>query len=115
MNAWQELVKMALLGTEKMPLQTAVLPQNIQNILEKADKTDKEAYFLKAAALTLTYWKAGRLPDKTPLPDMVAAPDETRNAGLVELPDSFRPISPPGPPNSACSWNASSTNRDLRL
>jgi hypothetical protein len=77
MNAWQELVKMALLGTEKMPLQTAVLPQNIQNILEKADKTDQEAYFLKAAALTLPYWKAGRLPDKTPLPDMVAAPDET--------------------------------------
>lgn len=79
MKAWQELVKMALLGIEKIPLQTAVLPQNIQNILEKADKTDQEAYFLKAAALTLTYWKAGRLPDKTPLPDMVAAPDETLN------------------------------------
>ncbi len=78
MNAWQELVKMALLGTEKMPLQTAILPQNIQNILEKADKTDKEAYFLKAAALTLTYWKAGHIPDKTPLPDIAAAPDETQ-------------------------------------
>lgn len=79
MNAWQELVKMALLGTEKMSLQTAVLPQNIQNILEKADKTDQEAYFLKAAALTLTYWKAGRLPDKTPLPEIAVAPDETLN------------------------------------
>ncbi len=29
--------------------------------------------------------------------------------------NSFRPISPPGPPNSACLWNASSTNRGLRL
>ena len=29
--------------------------------------------------------------------------------------NSFRSISPPGPPNSACLWNASSTNRGLRL
>jgi hypothetical protein len=78
MNAWQELVKMALLGTDKMPLQTAVLPQNIQNLLsKKADDTDKEAHFLKAAALTLVYWKAGQIPDKTPLPDIAVAPDET--------------------------------------
>jgi Family of unknown function (DUF5691) len=79
MNAWQELVKMALLGTEKMPLQTAVLPQNIQNILEKADKMDKEAHFFKAAALTLTYWKAGQIRDNTPLPEIVVAPEETQD------------------------------------
>jgi Family of unknown function (DUF5691) len=78
MNAWQELVKMALLGTEKMPLQTAILPQNIQNLLVKADTQDKEAHFLKAAALTLTYWKAGRQLDNTALPEIPFAEEETQ-------------------------------------
>ncbi|MBL7813816.1 MAG: hypothetical protein JNL70_02335 [Saprospiraceae bacterium] len=77
MKAWDEMVKCALLGTEKMPLQVAILPQNIQKILEKTDKTDSEAYFLKAAALTWTYRRAGQMPDKTPLPSISAAPDET--------------------------------------
>ena len=78
MNAWQELVKMALLGTEKMPLQTAVLPQNIQNLLAKTDTQDKEVHFLKAAALTLTYWKAGRMLENTALPEIPFAEEETQ-------------------------------------
>jgi Family of unknown function (DUF5691) len=78
MNAWQELVKMALLGTEKMPLQIAALPHNIQNLLVKADTQDKEAHFLKAAALTLTYWKAGRQLDNTALPEIPFAEEETQ-------------------------------------
>jgi hypothetical protein len=78
MNSWQELVKMALLGTEKMPLQPTILPQNIQNLLANTDASDKESHFLKAAALTLTYQKAGQMPDKTPLPDIAPAADETQ-------------------------------------
>lgn len=77
MTAWNELVKQALLGTERTQLDTKILPQNIQTLLEKADKTDKEAFFLKAAALTLTYRKAGQLPSQTPLLETGAAPKET--------------------------------------
>jgi hypothetical protein len=75
--AWNELVKMALLGTEKLPLQTAVLPTKIREILEKSPENDREAAFLKAAALTWLYEKAGQKPEKTPLPDIAVAPVET--------------------------------------
>jgi hypothetical protein len=74
--AWSELVKMALLGTEKLPLQTSVLPKKIQEILEKSPENDREAAFLKAAALTWLYEKAGQNPDRTPLPDIAVAPEE---------------------------------------
>ena len=68
--AWNELVKMALLGTEKLPLQTAVLPTKIREIVEKSPENDRETAFLKAAALTWLYEKAGQKPDHTPLPDI---------------------------------------------
>lgn len=74
--AWNELVKMALLGTEKLPLQTAVLPTKIREIVEKSPENDRETAFLKAAALTWLYEKAGQKPDHTPLPDIARAPDE---------------------------------------
>jgi hypothetical protein len=75
--AWNELVKMALLGTEKLPLQTAILPTKIREILEKSPENDREAAFLKAAALTWLYEKAGQKPERTPLPDIAIAPVET--------------------------------------
>jgi hypothetical protein len=75
--AWNELVKMALLGTEKLPLQTAVLPHKIREILEKSPENDREAAFLKAAALTWLYEKAGQKPDNTPLPNIAVANVET--------------------------------------
>ena len=74
--AWNELVKMALLGTEKLPLQTAVLPTKIREIVEKSPENDRETAFLRAAALTWLYEKAGQKPDHTPLPDIARAPDE---------------------------------------
>ena len=79
--AWNELVKMALLGTEKLPLQTAVLPNKIREILEQSPENDREAAFLKAAALTWLYQKAGQKPDRTPLPDIAVAPEE--NAAIA--------------------------------
>ena len=75
--AWNELVKMALLGTEKLPLQTAVLPHKIREILEKSPENDREAAFLKASALTWLYEKAGQKPDQTPLPNIALANIET--------------------------------------
>ena len=74
--AWNELVKMSLLGTEKLPLQTAVLPAKIREIVEKSPENDRETAFLKAAALTWLYEKAGQKPAQTPLPNIVVAPDE---------------------------------------
>lgn len=74
--AWTELVKMALLGTEKLPLQTSVLPKKIQDILDTSPENDREAAFLKAAALTWLYEKAGQKPYRTPLPDIAVAPEE---------------------------------------
>ena len=61
--AWTELVKMALLGTEKLPLQTSVLPKKIQETLDTSPEKGLEAAFLKAAALTWLYEKAGQKPD----------------------------------------------------
>jgi hypothetical protein len=82
--AWNELVKMALLGTEKLPLQTAVLPKKIREILEKSPENDRESAFLKAAALTWLYEKAGQKPDRTPLPNIAAAPEEFLQIGTPQ-------------------------------
>lgn len=86
--AWNELVKMALLGTEKLPLQTSVLPQKIQETFDKSPENDREAAFLKAAALTWLYEKAGQKPDRTPLPDIAAAPAET----LPQAPPQYKTL-----------------------
>ena len=82
--AWSELVKMALLGTEKLPLQTSVLPKKIQDILEKSPENNRESAFLKATALTWLYEKAGQLPDRTPLPNIAAAPEEFLQIGTPQ-------------------------------
>jgi Family of unknown function (DUF5691) len=84
--AWTELVKMALLGTEKLPLQTSVLPKKIQETLDTSPENDRESAFLKAAALTWLYEKAGHKPDRTPLPDMAVAPAET----LPQAPPQYK-------------------------
>jgi Family of unknown function (DUF5691) len=82
--AWNELVKMALLGTEKLPLQTAVLPKKIREILDKSPENDRESAFLKAAALTWLYEKAGQKPDRTPLPNIAAAPEDFLQMGTPQ-------------------------------
>ncbi|MDZ7878561.1 MAG: DUF5691 domain-containing protein [Saprospiraceae bacterium] len=86
--AWNELVKMALLGTEKLPLQTAVLPDKIREILDKSPENDREAAFLKAAALTWLYEKAGQKPNNTPLPNIPIADAET----LTIAPPPYNPV-----------------------
>lgn len=78
MRCWPELVKIALLGTEKMPLPDSVLPEAVRRRMSAADPNDREAWFYKAAALTYVYEKAGMLPGKTPLPALNPAPAETR-------------------------------------
>ncbi|MFZ4632896.1 MAG: DUF5691 domain-containing protein [Saprospiraceae bacterium] len=73
--SWQSLIRTGLLGTAKMPLQTATLHPAVQAHLQP--HADPEAMFLHAAALTYVYEKAGTLPDQTPLPVLEPAPEET--------------------------------------
>jgi hypothetical protein len=77
-HTWPELVKIALLGTEKMPLPESILPEAVRRCMTAADPGDREAWFYKAAALTYVYEKAGAMPEKTPLPELPLAPGETR-------------------------------------
>lgn len=75
---WNILKKTALLGTDKMPLQTDFLPKSIQQILEKTDKNDAESIFLKASTLLFTYTKAGESLQKITLPDLALNEVETQ-------------------------------------
>ncbi len=84
MRCWPELVKIALLGTEKMPLPESVLPGAVRRRMSGADPNDREAWFYTAAALTYVYENAGTLPEKTPLPVLNPAPAETR--GVCPVP-----------------------------
>lgn len=77
MHTWRQLVKIALLGTEKMPLPESILPEAVRKRLSNADTADREAWFFKAAALTYVYEKAGSLPEKTPVPALPPAPKES--------------------------------------
>jgi hypothetical protein len=78
MSAWQELTKLALLGTEKVPLQLQLLPQPIQQQLASADPTDREALFLQAAILVRLYDRAGQKAPALDVPNLSLAPDETQ-------------------------------------
>jgi hypothetical protein len=82
MNSWQELIKFALLGTEKLPLQLQILPEAIRQQMSASAEvaTDVEAQFLYATALTRLYERAGRKatvpPENAVAPSV--APDETQ-------------------------------------
>ncbi|MEI6411151.1 MAG: DUF5691 domain-containing protein [Bacteroidota bacterium] len=90
MSAWKELVKMALLGTDKARLQENLLPEALRPVLSHADPADPEAYFYKAAALTYMYEKAGKLPADTPIPSLGQAEEETK----PEIPAALRVLMP---------------------
>ena len=75
---WNELIKTALLGTEKLPLQESIMPQAIKNILDKTANDDAEGKFLKATALVWTYTQAGQSPMQVILPEIAPAPTETQ-------------------------------------
>jgi Family of unknown function (DUF5691) len=78
MNTWQNLKSTALLGTDKMPFEAKVLPESLQKVLEKVPKNDPEGYFLKAAALSYTYQKAGQSPARATLPEISIISEETQ-------------------------------------
>ncbi len=59
MLAWEKLIKNALLGTERMPLQTDYFPEHLREILARATAEDSETQLLQAIALMSVYKKAG--------------------------------------------------------
>jgi hypothetical protein len=61
---WQQLLEIALLGTEKKPLDITVLPPDIGEFLTTRHHDDPEAKFLEAAALGYYYRAAGKMPEK---------------------------------------------------
>ena len=77
MKYWDELVKIGLLGTEKMPLNIALLPPALQTTVAALDSKDREAYFYKCAALVLQYGRAGTIPTRASLPRVQVCKDES--------------------------------------
>lgn len=77
MSHWDQLVKTALLGTEKSEFNLKSLPDAIREYTDNSPEKDPEARFYTAASLVYLYEKAGQLPENTPIPLLDPAPDET--------------------------------------
>lgn len=77
MKYWDYLKKTALLGTEKMPLETEFLPESIKEILSKTEVKDVEGHFLKASGMLFKFEEAGVSPEKYTLPELATEQDET--------------------------------------
>jgi Family of unknown function (DUF5691) len=92
MNTWQNLKSTALLGTDKMPFEAKILPESLQKVLEKAPKNDPEGYFLKAAALSYTYQKAGQSPARATLPEINKISEETQTVCPPQAVEVWRNI-----------------------
>jgi|GEM_PF-2620351 len=75
-ESWAHLINTALLGTDKQSLDVEALPEPVKKLVSQLDKKDKEAFFYKAAALTLQYNKAGMLPQKSAMPETGPCPAE---------------------------------------
>ncbi len=78
MNSWNELVQVALLGTEKSNFSPESLPQPVQALLTKADRQDREGFFLRAAALTHQYERSGKKLAVIDSPAVASAEPESR-------------------------------------
>jgi hypothetical protein len=92
MNTWQILKSTALLGTEKMPFEAKMLPESLQKILEKTPRNDPEGYFLKAAALSYTYQKAGQSPARATLPEISKVQTEHQEMCPPEAVEVWRSV-----------------------
>ncbi|MBL3656917.1 DUF5691 domain-containing protein [Fulvivirga sediminis] len=78
---WESFRNIALIGTEKKPLEASLLPSSIQEALKDTDQTPEE-HLLQAAAYLTYYQEAGALPPYEKVEDK-AAIEET----LAEAPE----------------------------
>ena len=70
MNLWQELVKTAIVGTERQKLKFTPPDNQLGEVLSHFDSNDSEGYLLSVAGTILLYQKAGKLPPKTKQPQL---------------------------------------------
>ncbi|HMY73145.1 MAG TPA: DUF5691 domain-containing protein, partial [Blastocatellia bacterium] len=77
MSLWQDIIKIAVIGVERQPLQFGASPEVLQQLVARLDQTDREAALLGAAAAASLYERGGRLParDLQPLPEACALED----------------------------------------
>ncbi|PKK36272.1 hypothetical protein BWI96_12825 [Siphonobacter sp. SORGH_AS_0500] len=92
MNTWNELVQVALLGTEKSKFSSESLPQSIQTLLAKANPQDREGFFLTAAALTYQYERSGKKRAVMDLPAIPPAEQESRLEAPKEAVDLLKTL-----------------------
>jgi hypothetical protein len=77
-NAWDELVADAVLGTERRPPVPPETAGPVRELLAAIAWTDAESALLAAAATVSVYREAGRRPVRDPEPPPPAAAPETR-------------------------------------
>jgi hypothetical protein len=65
-DPWSELVKVALLGTDRVPLPDLEASGTLQPLLLQIDNSNKEKALLTAAALVSVHRSCGKLPEKAP-------------------------------------------------
>ncbi len=70
MNLWQELVKTAIVGTERQKLKFTPPDNQLGEILSSVDSNDNEAYLLSIAGTISLYQKAGKRPVKNKQPQL---------------------------------------------
>ncbi len=61
MNIWQDLVKTAVVGTQRQQLKIVKQDNQLDEVLSRLDINDKEGSLLKAAGVISLYQKAGKL------------------------------------------------------
>src|SRR5882762_1769686 len=62
MKAWETIVNNAMLGTTKLPLRAADLPEAITEQVEVSDTPDAEEDFLRFGSLVYQYRQSGCVP-----------------------------------------------------
>ncbi|MDY6899137.1 MAG: hypothetical protein SWZ49_13825, partial [Cyanobacteriota bacterium] len=61
MKIWQDLVKTAVIGTQRQKLQIASQDNQLGEVLSRLDTNDKEGSLLSAAGTIYLYQKAGKI------------------------------------------------------
>jgi hypothetical protein len=92
MDFWKQLINTALLGTDRQSLPATQLPAVIQQALQGVDTSDKEALFLRTAALVNSYIKAGTGAQTLLIPATPPSQPETQSYASVKAVSVWRKI-----------------------
>ncbi len=77
-DLWQDVLKVALLGTERHAFTLAHTDTRLDDVLARLDDSEREGALLSAAAAVSLYQRAGWLParDSQPLPQACEPDDQ---------------------------------------